>query len=396
MSHSTDSSSDVIFSAWAEDEPLDQWYVDLGGVRLGPLDRDAVIEMYESGNLRLDDRVQQVGCHDWGYVKQLCSRDTEDSSRGSSFIPDAMPEPASRQTDPSADEFSSEEAFDISASQLDEPETVTKTTTAKRARRKSDASATDRQYYFQSDDQEVGPVTLSTLQELANEGAIVADTPVRLEDRAVWLTAKSLGIRCPDVVKESEPVPVSIVLPGIKVDTKPQESRPRSSPQSHQAVGKGLISGAFWLLFAPLYSLAGLCRNAKSTKLSLVITILVAVAAVGFWGHHIYLDRMTIITTGTVLLDETPAASVVITLSNLTTGESAIGVTDSNGAFQLKSLRGTLSPGRYRVTVFRPADFEVDNDVSPIPKSYMSEATSGLDVDFNGSEIEVRLTSDGT
>ena len=53
-------------------------------------------------------------------------------------------------------------------------------------------------YYYQANGQPIGPLPLAALKQLANEGVIVASTPVRKGEQGAWYQAGTIAGLVPE------------------------------------------------------------------------------------------------------------------------------------------------------------------------------------------------------
>jgi len=155
-----------------------------------------------------------------------------------------------------------------------------------------------------------------------------------------------------------------------------------------------------WLVLAPFYYLA----NAIHAILSLSprtlaiggVTVVVVGSVLFFWFRGWSQTALT----GTLTLDGQPVPAVLITLTGMSTGDSAVGLTDSNGRFSARTLDGDLLPGRYHVTVGPlPGDGSDEGQDDPggvrIPTKYKSLGMTDLIIEITpeSSDYEVDLTA---
>ncbi len=382
MANSVTSTADFEFSEWSEDATPEQWFVDLAGVRLGPLDRAGLLEMYESGNLRADDRIQPVGLTIWEPLRTLWTNQpghNADSSLGDDYLP---PSRHSATLDDS-----SEEAF--AAVQLDELD-VSQTS----------SSEALPQFFFIINDREVGPVLFDTLQELADEQEIDRTTHIRAEASSVWMTAKELGVRFPVITRDpAAPKPRAVPIPKqSEHQAAPQVQctqtpSPNTTPTDKANSNNGyssILGGLMWAIFAPFHYLSAVAASIGNVRRTQAITCLATALVMGAWIHSLYWNWSTTAVTGTIRIGEQPLPAVLVTLTNMLTGETAIGFTNSSGAFSVKTLSGKLSPGTYRVTVARPSEYE-SADLPELPRPYQALATSNLDIEYDGQSLAIQL-----
>lgn len=389
MANSVESSDDIEFSEWSGDAGPERWYVDLGGVRLGPLDRDGLLEMYESGNLRANDRIQPVGSSAWMSLKSLLKssslRTDSDASGGDRYLPQL------RNDDFSDD--SSEEAFEVGALPLDGLDDS--------AAAMSHDSAP--QYFFIVNDREVGPVPFDTLQDLADASEIERSSRIRRESSGIWMTAKELGLHfsaTPATARDAPharaiprpaaalTLPASVDVAGGSTSPGPRNS---SAWSDLNAARQGAWGGLVWLVLAPWHYFVGMANGMGSVRRAYAFTWAIVALGLGWFGYSIYWNWSTTAATGVIQLDSQPLPSALITLTNMTTGETAVAFSGASGSFSVKTLSGELSHGRYRATIMRPSEYE-SSELPPIPKRYQVLATSDLDIEYDGNRLAISLT----
>lgn len=388
MANSVESSDDIEFSEWSGDAGPERWYVDLAGIRLGPLDRDGLLEMYESGNLRANDRIQPVGSNAWMLLKSLLKssslRTDSDASGGDRYLPQLRSEDFS--------DDSSEEAFEVGAFPLDGLDDS--------AAAMSHDSAP--QYFFIVNDREVGPVPFDTLQELAEASEIERSSRVRREASGAWMTAKDLGLRfsaTPAVASETptiRPVPPPLQPPvsvGTASGTPATDAGTSSTWSDLNAARHGTWGGFVWLVLAPWHYVCGMANGMGSVRRAYAITWAILALGSGWFGYSVYWNWSTTAVTGVIQLDSQPLPSALITLTNMITGETAVAFSGTSGSFSVKTLSGKLSHGRYRATITRPSEYE-SRELPPIPKRYHVLATSDVDIDYDGNRLAIALTKD--
>ena len=93
------------------------------------------------------------------------------------------------------------------------------------------------QFFIMRGDEEVGPLPRQAIEELADDGSILSDTPVRLEESEQWSTAAAVGFHC------SASMPTGLA-PDVMKDP----------------AGMNHAVGIAWLAFAPYYFVTGVAR----------------------------------------------------------------------------------------------------------------------------------------
>ena len=118
------------------------------------------------------------------------------------------------------------------------------------------------------------------------------------------------------------------------------------------------------------------------SKKAIAITA-VFVVAVGFLLFAWIKGWSQTALTGTLTLDGEPVPAVVITLTGMMTGDSAVGITDSSGRFSAITLDGELLPGNYHVTVVKSdsGSQQGEDAFVRIPMKYQSIGTTDLIID---------------
>ena len=296
---------------------LSRWLVRMSGMNLGPLDWDELQTMISRGEVRLDDEVQREHESAWQPL-----RDVVPKAGGDGLLCDDSPaesvdyEPASRRARSKhrSMEADSELSDDSTEEVVEEPVEV--------------ETPLPPQFFIRRDEEEVGPLPRQAVQELADEGAVLADTPVRLEEEEKWSTAAAVGIRCRSAAPR---------------EASPEDSRSGS--------GSGRAFGVAWLLFTPYYFVSGVARtisgiDPRRTAKWTVGLLIVGVVAFG-WLRSWSQTAMS----GVVTLDGQPVAGVLVQLTGAQTGDSAMGVSGDGGKFRVVTLDGELKPGLYLVTV---------------------------------------------
>lgn len=349
----------------------DRWLVDISGLRLGPLDRADIQQMLDSGELRLDDRICREDSEDWHAAHELFDDDGDqlltDSASDmllSTPAPPTESRPAGRNdhhsisrnavTSPSAPQSELADADDLS-------ESLSAT-----------AIACEPMFFVQRDGDEVGPLSLSVVQQFVDEGLLNPQTPVRGEDDEAWTSAEDYGFEFP-AVPNDEPV----------AETK-----------SSALLGDRLRGGAIWFVFAPFFFVFSGGRSLSSLSRRQAVAIVVALVVIAFAGFHVIRTWSQTALTGRITLDGEPLADVMISLTGPATGDSGAGVSGSGGRFRIVTMDGELKPGTYQVTV-HPLPTVDPNAERRIPEQYgilgMSDIV--LEVTETTSTCEIELSS---
>ena len=361
------------------DPQRSRWIVRVSGMSLGPLDRDELQTMISRGEVRLDDDVRQEHETAWHAV-----RDVMPDSSSDAWLCDERPvEPA--------DQISTRRSRRRTARNVDVSETAARTVTAIDSGEPDRAAvATDEndaplapQFFIRRGDDELGPLPRQSIQDLADEGSLHADTPVRLEDSEEWSTAAAVGFHCSFA-----------------------ESTTVASIRTKTESGGMVAGGAVWILFAPYFHLLGLFRSLASldgrkvAKWGIVVAVIVAVTFnwVRSWSQTAM--------QGTITLDGQPVADVLVQLTGAGTGDSAMGVSSSNGSFRVVTLDGELKPGLYLVTVRPVSELQgsgrstADASVKPVsdptlPEHYRHINTTDATIEITAeqSQYAIELTA---
>ena len=337
----------------AEQEPiaphLSRWIVRLSGMNLGPLDWDELQTMISRGEVRLDDEVQREDELKWQVLRDVLPRTggdallcDDDPVEPVDFVPRQRrdrPKPKRRAVD-------SEVTDQERPASRDKSPVVQQEIT-------EDAVPLPPQFFIMQGEDEVGPLPRQAIQELADQGSLFANTPVRLEDAEKWTTAAAVGIHC----SAADPTIGAVDL------------------EAAQDIRKS-ATGIAWLAFAPYYFVTGAARSVagldpRRTAKWAVPILIVGVIAFG-WLRSWSQTAMR----GVISLDGQPVADVLVQLTGARTGDSAMGVSDGSGNFRVVTLDGELKPGLYLVTV-RPLS-EVSGNHAATDGSEMSTTESTL------------------
>jgi pSer/pThr/pTyr-binding forkhead associated (FHA) protein len=287
------------------------------------------------------------------------------------------------------------------------------------------------QFFVVLAEREVGPVPFSAIQELAHNGDVKPLSPMRREIEKAWSTAQVYEVRFvdpdDDTFEVPEDHPTNSRLRG-RPQLSPHSDSGDSSKDSNEAdLGsakkteppcpagstvtkkRGVLGTAMWFVVAPWYYVS----TAISAVLSLkpqYIAVVVGVVGVGCYFSLGWMKGLTqTALTGQVKMDGKGIGNAILTVSGLTTGESAAGVTDSDGDFRLVTLHGKLKPGKYHVIV-QPADSAgthsspgdlnsdqsqaSDPDQIKIPFKYQSITTTDLTIEITPESeyVEIELS----
>ena len=366
----------------AEQEPvaphLSRWTVRMSGMNLGPLDWDELQSMIGRGEIRLDDEVQRENEETWQVL-----RDVIPQTGGDALLCDDDPVelvdfvPAGRRvrqkSEPgsaSSETMDHETIVSPEKPQVDDEEIA------------EVAVPLAPQFFIKQGEDEVGPLPRQAVQELADQGSLFANTPVRLEDVDKWSTAAAVGIHC----SAADPADDSASLDSVPIGGK-------------------RATGIAWVVFAPYYFVTGAARSVadfdprRAAKWGIPILI-VAVVAFG-WLRSWSQTAMR----GSVSLDGQPVADVLVQLTGASTGDSGMGLSDGSGNFRVVTLDGELKPGLYLVTVrprsevseSRPTtgDSNTSTTKSNLPDRYrhLNTTDATIEITADQSQYSVELTT---
>jgi hypothetical protein len=359
--------------AHSETEPvapiLSHWIVRMSGMNLGPLDWEELQTMINRGEVRLDDEVQREHESTWQAL-----RDVLPQSGGEGLLCDDSPaEPADFV--PPSRRVRQKSATTAAASETTDPQSA--------ASPDEDSDAANEpaqtevplapQFFIMQGDDEVGPLPRQAIQELADDGSILSDTPVRLEESEQWSTAAAVGFHC----SASAPADVT-------------------ANTTEDPAGMNCAVRIAWLAFAPYYLVTGVARSIASVDPRRAAKWGVAVLVVGVLTFGWLRSWSQTAMRGVISLDGQPVADVLVQLTGARTGDSAMGVSDGQGDFRVVTLDGELKPGLYLVTV-RPLS-EVSGDRQSVDQTPdMAEAAPKFPDRYrhiNTTDATIEITSD--
>jgi hypothetical protein len=274
------------------------------------------------------------------------------------------------------------------------------------------------QFFVVLAEREEGPVPFNAIQELADHGAVKPLSPMRREIEQAWSTAQVYGVTFSDPDDDSFEVPddhpTNSLLRGRPqlaakgkdtasnvVEADSSEASQKDSSDSQTKSQRGFSGTLAWIAVAPWFYLVSAFAPLKSLKPKnaavLIGVVLIAAYFVSGWLG----DRSQTALTGRVTLDGDGLDNVVITFSGLMTGESAVGVSDSDGDFRLVTMHGRLKTGKYHVVVQPPSATDGSmqqpngqNAETKIPFKYQSLATTDLTLDISEESdyVEIELS----
>lgn len=348
---------------------LSRWVVRMSGMNLGPLDWDELQTMISRGEVRLDDEVQRENESTWQPLRDLLPQSggdgllcDDDSDEPVDFVPQRR---RSGKTSPNED-HDSERAESPAENPFDEGEDAD-----------NDSAEMEvplaPQFFIKRDDEEVGPLPRQAIQELANEGSILANTPVRLEEAEQWSTAAAVGFHCQAAVPT-----------GSQVDSSVE------SKAKHRA------TGILWIAFAPYYFVSGVAATIEKIDRRRAAKWGASIVVAGFLAFGWFRSWSQTAMRGVVTVDGQPVAEALIQLTGAGTGDSAMGVSDGNGNFRVVTLDGELKPGLYLVTV-RPLSEVSGNRFANAEPVNVPAAESDIPDRYrhiNTTDAAVEITSD--
>lgn len=351
------------------------WRIQLAGVELGPMPWDELYKMVDSGQAQLADPVRSTESPDWRPLSEVIAAEPmSDSSTPLLPLPLAKMEPAvgmeGAGTPPAITDPNHADS-DLPGSHENQTEPL----------------PVAPQYFVMLGETETGPVPLDTLQQLALERRLTGVTRVRREDESEWSVAGGLGIAFPP--------------PQEVFDEPPTEelTKPGRAP-SPETPARKLWTRLAWLVISPIYNTANAVRavlslSPKTMAISGVVLVVggsLLLTWVRGWSQTAL--------SGILTLDGKPLPAVVVTLTGMTTGDSAVGVTDGDGRFSAITLDGDLVPGNYHVSVSELPDSELgqlkDEPVrTRIPVKYQSLGTTDMIIEVmpDQSDYDIPLTT---
>lgn len=359
---------------------LSRWVVRMSGMNLGPLDWDELQTMISRGEVRLDDEVQRENESTWQPLRNVLPQSggdgllcDDDSDEPVDFVPQRR-----RSGKPSQQRArSSERAESPAENPFDEVNDA------------DDDSAEMEvplapQFFITRGDEEVGPLPRQAIQELANEGSVLTNTPVRLEEEEKWSTAAAVGFHCQAAVPT-----------GSQIDSAADPNA------KHRA------TGILWIVFAPYYFVSGVAATIEKIDRRRAAKWGAAIVVAGFLAFGWFRSWSQTAMRGVVTVDGKPVAEALIQLTGAGTGDSAMGVSDGDGNFRVVTLDGELKPGLYLVTVRplsevsgnRSANAEPVNvpaAESDIPDRYrhINTTDAAVEITPDKSKYTVALTSE--
>ncbi len=357
---------------------LSRWVVRMSGMNLGPLDWDELQTMISRGEVRLDDEVQRENEATWQPLRDvlpqsggdglLCDDDSDEpvdfvpQRRRSSKISEQRARSSKRAESPAENSFDEVQDADDDSAEMEVPLAP--------------------QFFIKRGDEEVGPLPRQAIQELANDGSVLANTPVRLEDAEKWSTAAAVGFHCQAAVPTGSQVDSSV-----------------DSKAKHRA------TGILWIVFAPYYFVSGVAATVEKIDRRRAAKWGAAIVIAGFLAFGWFRSWSQTAMRGVVTVDGQPVSEALIQLTGAGTGDSAMGVSDGNGNFRVVTLDGELKPGLYLVTVRplsevsgnRPAHaVDVPTATSDIPDRYrhINTTDAAIEITSEKSSYTVALTSE--
>jgi hypothetical protein len=358
---------------------LSRWVVRMSGMNLGPLDWDELETMIGRGEVRLDDEVQREDETTWQPL-----RDVLPQSGGDGLLCDDGPdEPVdfvphrrrSGMTSPN-EGHNSEQAESPKENSFD-------------VAQDADDNSSERvvplapQFFIRRGDEEVGPLPRQAIQELADEGSVLTNTPVRLEEAEQWSTAAAVGFHC----QAAEPA-------------GPSAAATAESKAKHRA------TGILWIVFAPYYFVSGVAATIEKIDPRRAAKWGAAIVVAGFLAFGWFRSWSQTAMRGVVTVDGQPVSEVLVQLTGASTGDSAMGVSDGQGNFRVVTLDGELRPGLYLVTVRpwsevsghrNPNSSKIDTSTpeSNLPERYrhLNTTDATIEITAEQSHYPVALTT---
>ena len=294
------------------------WQIQLAGLELGPMPWYELSEMAETGQAQPTDPVRSSSSPEWRPFSEVVAAGS--AAPSATITEKLLPKDPSSLNSP--DDASSNSDSVVSGTGPD-PE---------------HEPASNPQFFVMLGETETGPVPLEVLQQLALEYRLTGITLVREESETEWTPAGALPIDFPPPVEvQAEQQP--------EEKTEPKREQPPATPLQE------LWAKLTWLLLSPIYYLANGLRVIASLSPRTLAVGGVAAVILGSVAFFWFRGWSQTALTGTLTLDGEPVPAMLVTLTGMSTGDSAVGFTDSNGRFSARTLDGDLLPGRYHVTV---------------------------------------------
>lgn len=363
-----------------------RWLVQLAGMELGPMSWSELQKMVQTGEVQVADPVCPEGTDAWRPYSEVLAGAGEAPVQSSSTQNPPQSVPALFRSEfRKLDGQDQEKTEEVSVPGTSPGENISPAADSEDAA-PVHLPAIEPQYYVILDESEssveTGPVPFEALQQLALEHRLTGVTRVRREDETEWSAAGTLAIDFPSVPDPEFERPAE----------RPGENQTAALPES-----RSLMAGVVWLFLAPVYTLFDAIRGLQGMpKKTIVVTAVFAVTAGVLLATWVRGWSQTAL-TGTLTLDGEPVPAVVVTLTGMTTGDSAVGVTDSSGRFSAITLDGELLPGNYHVTVERSdsASGQVNDGPMRIPGKYQSIGTTDLIIEVKEgvSTCDIPLTA---
>lgn len=331
-------------------------------MQLGPMDWSEVEFLLDSGSVQLLDEVRTESLDEWQTLQDvLAGQDRKASVIASSGEPASFD--VSLRSQMSA-------VVETAQSRFVDEETSPAEDVAVRDQsplvaEREELSLLEPHWFVRTMRGETGPLPVSAIDELIREGRIGPDDLLRKETEPDWKPPTSFGFVFP------VPEPPEAVEPSSEVvEAAARRARSYQAPWSRRLL---------WTVCAPWFYavslLSGLGRLRRGLQVAVIVLLMAGIAA-GYrvadeWSHRVL--------PGTITLDGEPLGDVLIQLTGPETGETAIGVSGSEGHFVLVSASGRLSPGQYIVTVKDISSDGRQQSLSRrVPVAFESLLTSGL------------------
>lgn len=341
------------------------WQIQLAGLELGPMPWNELNEMVETGQAQPTDPVRSSSSPEWRPFSEVVA--TGSSAPSSAISEKPLPQDPSSLNAP--DEASSNSD---SVGQGTGPDP-----------KHEPAFDADLQFFVMLGETETGPVPLEVLQQLALEYRLTGVTLVREESETEWTPAGALPIDFPPPVEvQAEQQP--------EEKTEPKREQPPATPLQQFRVK------LTWLLLSPIYYLANGLRVIASLSPRTLAVGGVAAVILGSVAFFWFRGWSQTALTGTLTMDGEPVPSMLVTLTGMSTGDSAVGFTDSNGRFSARTLDGDLLPGRYHVTVEElpgaDSDQAKEEKSRPqIPRKFESLGTTDIIIEVTPESSSVAI-----